>query len=76
MLPDQRLTYRWTTSGGGSSDGLRTVVTWTLAARDGGTLVRLEQSGFRIGEEANHRGAVYGWERNLGRLDEVLARHG
>ena len=76
VVPDKRLTYSWNTSGGVTTDGLRTIVTWTLAASDGGTLLRMEQTGFRIGEEANHRGAVYGWERNLGRLDEVLARHG
>jgi hypothetical protein len=35
--------------------------------------LRLEQAGFRAGEEANYRGAAFGWQRNLERLARVLA---
>lgn len=47
VVPQQRLTYTWR---GGPSPGkitLDTVVTWTLTAKDGGTLLRLEHKGFR-----------------------------
>ena len=54
--------------------GLRTVVKWTLETVDGGVLVRMEQSGFREQDQRNFMGARYGWERNLGQLEAVVAR--
>jgi hypothetical protein len=33
----------------------------------------MEQSGFRAEEEANYRGAVYGWRRYLAGLERVAA---
>src|SRR4051794_32255572 len=39
--PNQHLAYRW------DSLGVETVVTWTLTRTANGTLVRMEQSGFR-----------------------------
>lgn len=71
--PHERLSYSWNASGGGTADGLRTVVSWTLTPTGGGTLVRMEQSGFRAEEEANYRGAGYGWQRYFGGLERVLA---
>ena len=40
----------------------------------GGVLVRMEQSGFREQDQRNFMGAKYGWERNLGQLEAVVAR--
>ena len=42
--------------------GLESVVVWTLVATEGGTLVRMEQSGFRPDQEAAYKGAKYGWQ--------------
>ncbi len=68
----KRLRYSW--RGG----GLDTVVTWTLAATPkGGTLLRLEQSGFRPdkGEARFFAGAKMGWQQRAGqRLPEVLTQ--
>jgi len=65
--PDQKLSYSW------NALGLESVVVWTLVATSGGTLVRMEQSGFRPDQEANYQGAKYGWQRFIGGLERVVA---
>ena len=70
--PLRRLVYTWG-DGTESDGGLRTVVTWTLAPEAGGTRLRMEQSGFRLDDEANYRGAGYGWRRFLAGLERVIA---
>jgi uncharacterized protein YndB with AHSA1/START domain len=66
----RRLRYSW------RSGGIDTQVTWTLApTASGGTLLKLEQSGFRANEQ-NARffeGAQKGWQWMAGqRLPQVL----
>jgi uncharacterized protein YndB with AHSA1/START domain len=70
--PHERLSYSWNTSGEGAG-ALKTVVTWTLTPTDAGTHLRMEQSGFRAEDEANYRGASYGWQRFVGGLERVAA---
>ena len=53
--------------------GLESVVVWTLIATSGGTLVRMEQSGFRPDQEAYYQGASYGWQKFIGGLERVVA---
>ena len=65
--PNKKLSYSW------SSLGLVSVVVWTLLATSGGTLVRMEQSGFRPDQEANYQGARYGWQKFIGGLERVVA---
>lgn len=65
--PNKKLSYSW------GSMGLESVVVWTLVATEGGTLVRFEQSGFRPDQEANYKGAKYGWQRFIGNLERVVA---
>ncbi len=69
--PERRLSYSWKTEGPNGSPGLDTVVIWTVAPVDGGTRVRLEQSGFRPEQEALYQGAVYGWQRFVSELERV-----
>jgi uncharacterized protein YndB with AHSA1/START domain len=71
--PCERLSYSWNASGEEAAGGLKTVVTWTLTPTEGGTRVRMEQSGFRPEEEANYQGAGYGWQRFVAGLERVLA---
>jgi uncharacterized protein YndB with AHSA1/START domain len=73
VVPHAELSYTWNASGDEATDGLKTVVRWTLEAVDGGVLVRVEQSGFREQDQRNFLGAKYGWERNLGELERVVA---
>src|ERR1700678_3066026 len=48
--PNKKLSYSW------GSMGLGTVVVWTLIAISGGTLLRMEQSGFRSDKDAAYKG--------------------
>jgi uncharacterized protein YndB with AHSA1/START domain len=68
--PHRRLSYTWVSG----IDALRvqSVVTWTLKATSGGTLVRMEQSGFRADQGQNYQGAKYGWQLFFGGLERVL----
>ncbi len=74
VVPREELSYSWNASGEEAATGIRTVVRWTLESVDGGVLVRMEQSGFREQDQRNFMGAKYGWERNLGQLEAVVAR--
>ena len=65
-----RLAYRWG-DGSESDSGLKTLVTWTLTPAAGGTLVRMEHSGFRPADEAGYRAMGGGWPRIVERLEAV-----
>lgn len=68
--PQKRLRYSW------ASLGLETVVEWTLAPTSkGGTLLRLEQSGFPTEKTRLpfFEGAKWGWQNFAGqRLPQIL----
>ena len=65
--PFKALSYTWGTL------GTETVVMFTLTPTSAGTHVRVEQSGFRADQEANYKGAQYGWKKFLGNLEPVVA---
>ena len=71
--PSERLSYRWCSSGEEKAGGLDTVVTWTLSPAEGGTLVRLEQAGFRPDQDRFFKGAGYGWQNFVNGLERVAA---
>jgi len=73
VVPGKELSYTWNASGEEAATGIKTVVKWTLEQADGAVLVRMEQSGFREEDQRNFMGAKYGWERNLGELERVVA---
>ncbi|HEY3767626.1 MAG TPA: SRPBCC domain-containing protein [Candidatus Angelobacter sp.] len=66
----KQLSYTW------GSFGLTTVVLWTLTPADGGTHVRMEQSGFSPANQAAYKGAQYGWQKFFGGLESVLNTQG
>ncbi len=68
--PNSRLSYSW------GSLGLVSVVAWTLTPTAGGTHVRMEHSGFRAEEDANYKGATYGWKKFFGGLERVVGELG
>ncbi|HKV37633.1 MAG TPA: SRPBCC domain-containing protein [Blastocatellia bacterium] len=74
--PNKRLSYSWNSSGDEAATGLKTVVLWTLKPTKGGTLVRMEQSGFQPGQESNYQGAQYGWQRFFTGLEKVITELG
>jgi uncharacterized protein YndB with AHSA1/START domain len=65
--PHKKLSYSW------GSMGLESAVIWTLVATKNGTLVRMEQTGFRPDQEAAYKGANYGWQKFIGKLEKVVA---
>jgi uncharacterized protein YndB with AHSA1/START domain len=65
--PYKKLSYSW------GSLGLGSVVVWTLVATSSGTLVRMEQTGFRPDQQAAYKGANYGWQKFIAGLERVVA---
>jgi len=65
--PHKKLSYSW------GALGLESLVVWTLVATSGGTLVRMEHSGFRSDKDAAYKGATYGWQKFIGGLERVVA---
>lgn len=70
----EQLSYTWNTSGQAPDGELKTIVTLTLTPVEGGTLLRMEQSGFRPEQEGNYKGANYGWPRFMTALETLLAK--
>ncbi|RQR53166.1 SRPBCC domain-containing protein [Burkholderia sp. Bp9125] len=66
--PHRSLSYTW------AALGLDSVVTWTLTPTHAGTLLRMEQVGFRPDQEQAFQGAKYGWRKFFTALEGVLAR--
>jgi uncharacterized protein YndB with AHSA1/START domain len=66
--PNKALSYTWDTK------DLESVITWTLTPTGSGTLLRMEQSGFRPDQQPYYRGAKVGWPRFFAALDQILAR--
>ena len=69
--PNSRLVWRWQASGEEKATGLDTVVTWTLTPADGGTLVRMEQAGFRPSDEGGYQMMSGGWPRIVAGLERM-----
>ena len=66
--PERTLSYTW------AAMGLESVITWTLTPTAKGTLLRMEQAGFRPDQEQAYQGAKYGWQQLFGKLEQLLAR--
>ncbi len=64
--PHSRLSYSWGTM------GMESVVLWTLTPTTRGTTLRMEQSGFPSEDSASYKGAKYGWQSFIGKMDQVL----
>lgn len=60
------LSYSW------DAYGLESVVTWTLTPVPQGTLLRMEQTGFRRDQGQAYGGARQGWQRFLDGMEQVL----
>jgi len=66
--PHRKLSYTW------GDHNLKSTVTWTLTPTDKGTLLRMEQTGFRPDQPRYYQGAQAGWPKFLAALEELLAR--
>ncbi|MEG3148693.1 SRPBCC domain-containing protein [Sphingomonas sp. ZT3P38] len=65
--PNRTLAYSWV------SQGLDSVVTWTLTPLATGTRLRMEQTGFKPDQLQAYHGAKAGWPRFFKALEQVLA---
>jgi uncharacterized protein YndB with AHSA1/START domain len=65
--PEKVLAYTW------GGNGLESVVTWTLSPKGSGTLLRMEQVGFKPNQQPFYQGAKAGWPRFIDGLEKVLA---
>jgi uncharacterized protein YndB with AHSA1/START domain len=66
LEPPSKLSYTWSTL------GLDSVVTWTLTPTASGTILRMDHSGFPSTDSMSYKGATYGWQNFLGKLDQLL----
>ncbi|WP_394778212.1 SRPBCC domain-containing protein [Undibacterium sp.] len=70
--PQKTLTYTW------AAMGLESIVTWTLSpaatSAGPGTLLRMEQSGFRPDQQQAYHGAKAGWPHFFAAMERVLAK--
>jgi uncharacterized protein YndB with AHSA1/START domain len=65
--PLKTLSYTW------EAYGLESVVTWTLTPTPTGTMLRMEQKGFRPDQELAYRGATAAWKQFFAALERVIA---
>lgn len=65
--PPRTLAYSW------DAFGLESTVTFTLTPSDSGTLLRVEQSGFRRDQAQAYAGSKASWPGFLEKLEQVVA---
>ncbi|MCP3469560.1 SRPBCC domain-containing protein [Bradyrhizobium sp. CCGUVB1N3] len=70
--PNKALAYTWNFAHQDAAYNLESVVTFTLTPTRGGTLLRVEQVGFRPDQKQAYGGAHAGWKQFLAKLEEVL----
>jgi uncharacterized protein YndB with AHSA1/START domain len=65
--PLKTISYTW------GALGLESVVTFTLTPTDAGTHLHMEHSGFGSDQDAAYKGAKYGWQGFIGKLERLVA---
>jgi len=72
--PNSMLSYTWNFTHDDPAFDLRSVVTFTLVPTSTGTLLRMEQVGFRPDQKQAYGGAKAGWQEFFANLEQVLTR--
>jgi Uncharacterized conserved protein len=69
VIPHKKLSYSWKFGPAPGNITYDTIVSWTLIAKDGGTELKLEQTGFQ-GEEniPGYRAMHEGWDVNIKKI--------
>jgi uncharacterized protein YndB with AHSA1/START domain len=73
LEPNRKLSYTWNFANDDPAYALESTVTFTLTPTDGGTHLRMDQSGFRPDQKQAFGGAHAGWKDNFDRLETVVA---
>jgi uncharacterized protein YndB with AHSA1/START domain len=79
IVPFKKLSYSWKSGPGEGKITLDSIVIWKLEAKEKGTEVFLEHSGFEKIENLNlYNGLTDGWLQNLNKIAKLLntAQHG
>src|SRR3546814_19075255 len=71
--PGRTLSYAWNTAHDDPAYALDSVVTFTLEPTPAGTLLRMEQVGFRPDQKQAFGGAKGGWRTHLDNLEQGVA---
>jgi uncharacterized protein YndB with AHSA1/START domain len=74
--PQKSLSYTWNFANENPDFNLQSVVTMTLTPTGTGTLLRVEQAGFRPEQKQAFGGAKWGWKQNFDKLQSLLATEG
>ena len=74
--PNRTLSYTWNFQHADAAFDLQSVVTFTLTPTRTGTLLRMEQAGFRPDQKQAYGGAHSGWKQFFAKLEELVARVG
>ncbi len=72
--PNRTLSYTWDFAHDDPAFDMKSVVTFTLTPTPKGTLLRMEQAGFRPEQKQAFGGAKAGWQEFFGKLEELLAK--
>ena len=72
--PNRSLSYSWNFAHDDPAYNLRSVVTFTLTPTRTGTHLRMEQAGFRPEQKQAYGGAHAGWQKFVGKLEQLLAQ--
>ena len=73
IVPFKKLSYSWKGGSGKGEITLDTIVVWKLEAKDNGTELFLEHSGFGKGEHLNfYPGMTDGWMKNVQKIMNLL----
>jgi uncharacterized protein YndB with AHSA1/START domain len=76
LEPNRSLSYTWNFEHGDAAYALQSVVTFTLTPTRTGTLLRVEQAGFKPEQKQAYGGARLGWKQFLEKLQSLLAIEG
>jgi uncharacterized protein YndB with AHSA1/START domain len=74
--PNKSLSYTWNHAHSDAAFDLQSVVTFTLTPTRTGTLLRVEQAGFKPEQKQAYGGARLGWKQFLEKLQSLLAIEG
>jgi uncharacterized protein YndB with AHSA1/START domain len=73
IVPLKKLSYTWQSGPGNGEITLDSVVTWKLEAKDKGTMLFLEHSGFAKEENLNfYKGLTDGWVEKFNKIVNLL----
>jgi uncharacterized protein YndB with AHSA1/START domain len=72
--PNWSLSYTWDFANEDPAYSLKSIVTFTLTPTDTGTLLRVDQTGFRPEQKQAFGGAHAGWKQFFTKLEQVLAQ--